>query len=58
VILRKEDEVAWLNPDTTEPAEILPLLRPYPADRMDEWPVSGEARNPAQRLSGAPRPTR
>ena len=45
-ILHREDEAAWLNPDTTEPAELLPLLKPCPADRMEEWPVSAEARNP------------
>ncbi|MDQ6659789.1 MAG: SOS response-associated peptidase, partial [Chloroflexota bacterium] len=31
VILRKEDEEAWLNPDETEPDALLPLLRPYAA---------------------------
>jgi putative SOS response-associated peptidase YedK len=46
VILSKEDEAAWLNPDTTEPAQLLPLLRPYPAERMEEWHVGEEARNP------------
>jgi hypothetical protein len=43
--LPKEDEAAWLNPDTTEPAELLPLLKPYPAERMEEWLVDGAARN-------------
>jgi|ERR1700730_14182843 len=46
VILNREDEAAWLNPDTTEPAQLLPLLRPYPADRMEEWHVDHAARNP------------
>jgi putative SOS response-associated peptidase YedK len=36
VILHKEDEAAWLNPDTTEPAQLLHLLRPYPVDRIKE----------------------
>jgi putative SOS response-associated peptidase YedK len=36
VILHKEDEAAWLNPDTTEPAQLLHLLRPYPAGWMEE----------------------
>ena len=35
VILHKEDEEAWLNPDTTEPEHLLPLLKPYPAEDME-----------------------
>jgi putative SOS response-associated peptidase YedK len=46
VILHKEDEAAWLNPDTTEPADLLPLLKPFPAEKMEEWQVDGAARNP------------
>ena len=30
VILLPEDEERWLDPDMTEPAEIVRLLRPYP----------------------------
>src|SRR4051794_30871015 len=40
VILRREDEDEWLNPANTEPEHLLPLLRPYPADEMDAYPVS------------------
>jgi putative SOS response-associated peptidase YedK len=43
VILPREQEAQWLNPDTTEPAELLPLLKPYPADKVEEWQVDGEA---------------
>jgi putative SOS response-associated peptidase YedK len=46
VILKKEDEVTWLNPDIVEPKHLLPLLKPYPAEEMEEWRVSGAARNP------------
>ena len=46
VILKKEDEEVWLNPDIMEPEHVLPLLKPYPAEDMKEWEVSGEARNP------------
>jgi len=46
VILDKDRERAWLNPDTTEPRELLPLLTPYPADRMEEWHVGDAAKNP------------
>ena len=46
VILQKEDEETWLNPDITEPEQLLPLLQPYPADQMGEWQVGDAARNP------------
>jgi putative SOS response-associated peptidase YedK len=31
-LLHKNEEKQWLNPDITEPEQVLPLLRPYPAD--------------------------
>ena len=34
VILRPEDEDLWLDPDETEPLHLLPLLRPFAAERM------------------------
>jgi putative SOS response-associated peptidase YedK len=46
VILQHADEETWLNPEITEPERLLPLLQPYPADQMEEWPVGGAARNP------------
>jgi putative SOS response-associated peptidase YedK len=46
VILNKEDEDEWLNPDIVEPEKLQHLLKPYPADKMEEWQVSDEARNP------------
>ncbi len=46
VILKKEDEETWLNPDIVEPERLLLLLKPYPADKMEEWSVGEEARNP------------
>ena len=47
VILHKEDEETWLNPDITEPERLLPLLKSYqPADEMESWRVGDEARNP------------
>lgn len=45
VMLQKEDEADWLNPDTVEPEHLLPLLKPYPADEMEEWQVSNSAKN-------------
>jgi putative SOS response-associated peptidase YedK len=46
VILEKEDEETWLNPDIAESKQLLPLLKPYPADKMEEWHVGDAARNP------------
>jgi putative SOS response-associated peptidase YedK len=34
VILRKEDEDTWVNPDIVEPELLQPLLKPYPAHLM------------------------
>ena len=46
VILQREDEDQWLNPDLVEPEQVLPLLRPYPSDRMAAHPVSRKVNNP------------
>jgi putative SOS response-associated peptidase YedK len=47
VILHKDDEETWLNPDITEPEHLLPLLKPYePADEMEGWRLADAARNP------------
>jgi putative SOS response-associated peptidase YedK len=46
VILQKEDEETWLNPDISEPAQLQPLLQSYQPDKMETWPVGEEARNP------------
>lgn len=45
VILEKEAEDKWLSPDI-EAENLLPLLKPFPADEMEEWEVGSEARNP------------
>jgi putative SOS response-associated peptidase YedK len=46
VILKKETEQTWLNPDIIEPEHLLPLLKPYLDKEMEEWQVTGAARNP------------
>lgn len=45
VILEKEDEGTWLNPDT-EVDGLLPLLKPFNDDKMEEWEVGADARDP------------
>ncbi|MBN2305112.1 MAG: SOS response-associated peptidase [Anaerolineae bacterium] len=47
-ILPREDYAAWLDPDRTDSAEVMPLiLRPYPAEAMTFWPVSRAINSPA-----------
>jgi putative SOS response-associated peptidase YedK len=40
VILRREDEPIWLDPTITEPEKLLGLLRPFPAELLEAYPVS------------------
>ncbi len=39
-ILLPEDEDRWIDPDLTEPDELVRLLRPYPAELMQAIPVA------------------
>jgi len=45
VILQPNDEATWLNPET-EVDQLHRLLKPFPADKMDEWEVGAAARDP------------
>jgi putative SOS response-associated peptidase YedK len=56
VILNKEDEESWLNPDITEPEHLLPLLQSYPAEEMETWRVGDEAKNPRNDDEGLIKP--
>jgi putative SOS response-associated peptidase YedK len=31
---------AWLDPNESRPSKLLPLLQPYPAERLERWAVS------------------
>ena len=46
VILEKEYEEEWLNPDIVETERLLQMLKSYPAEKMETWPVGEAARNP------------
>ncbi len=46
VILPREAEATWLDPKITEPEPLLPLLKPYPADAMEYFPVSRAVNSP------------
>lgn len=46
VILKREDEDEWLNPDNAEPEKLLKLLNPYPTSEMEAYPVSTLVNSP------------
>lgn len=46
VILEEKDEARWLDPELTNPSEILPLLKPYPTDLMEYFRVSTIVNSP------------
>jgi putative SOS response-associated peptidase YedK len=47
VILDPADYARWLDPAVTLPAEVRPLLHPFPAETMTAFPVSTAVNNPA-----------
>ncbi len=46
LILKREDEDFWLDPDVIEPERLLPLLKPYPNAEMKVDRVSTYVNNP------------
>ncbi len=46
VILDPADYATWLDPAVSDAARLVPLLRPYPADRMTSWPVATRVNRP------------
>ena len=47
VILTRETETVWLDPTIQDPARLLPLLKPYPAEEIAAYPVSTKVNNPS-----------
>ena len=47
VILHPRDYAKWLDPSAQTPDQLLPLLRPFPADKMDAYPVTPLVNKPA-----------
>ncbi|MBV6451001.1 MAG: hypothetical protein DCC56_15870 [Anaerolineae bacterium] len=39
-ILHPRDYAKWLDPTPQTPDQVLPLIKPYPAEEMDAYPVS------------------
>lgn len=46
-MLRQEDEDLWLNAAEKDPAQLLRVLKPYPDDEMEIYPVSRKVNSPA-----------
>jgi putative SOS response-associated peptidase YedK len=50
VILHPRDYARWLDPSPQTPENLLPLLKPYPADAMSAHPVSTLVNKPGNDL--------
>ncbi len=46
VILTRDAEAAWLDPKTQDVEKLLPLLKQYPAEEMEFYPVSRDVNSP------------
>ena len=46
VILQRQLWAAWLDPALQEAGELVPLLRPYPADALRAYPVGALVSDP------------
>ncbi|HEX5736127.1 MAG TPA: SOS response-associated peptidase [Blastocatellia bacterium] len=46
VIIPKRDEDVWLDPATQDESLLLKLLKPYPAEEMEAYPVSKRVNSP------------
>jgi len=47
VILHPRDYAKWLDPSPQTPESLKPLIKPFPADAMDAYPVSPLVNKPA-----------
>jgi putative SOS response-associated peptidase YedK len=45
VILHRDDEEEWLDPEVEDPARVMRFLGPYPAEEMEVVPVSRKVNN-------------
>ena len=46
VIIKPDDREQWLDPDEQDPANLTPLLAPYPSDELTAWEVSRAVNSP------------
>ncbi|MCY2926291.1 MAG: hypothetical protein NT031_12785 [Planctomycetota bacterium] len=56
MILAPDDYNLWLDPGVHEAQELLPLLRPYSAEKMVAYPVSTVANGPVHESSECAEP--
>ncbi len=56
VILHPEDYEMWLDPDFDEREPLTSLLKPYPADAMEAYPVSHKVNKPSNNEPGCIEP--
>ncbi len=56
VILPPEDYAMWLDPDFDEKEPLTSLLKPYPADAMEAYPVSRRVNKPSNNEPGVVQP--
>lgn len=47
LIITPQDYAAWLDPAEQDVAKLTGFVRPYPAQRMEGWPVSTRVNQPA-----------
>ena len=50
VVLPPEDYEMWLDPDFKEREALTSLLRPYPNDAMEAYPVSRRVNSPSNNV--------
>ena len=58
VIIPKEKEDLWLDPEVKDQEKLLDLLKPYPADQMEAYPVSRRVNSPANNSPDCIKPAR
>jgi putative SOS response-associated peptidase YedK len=46
VIVSPKDYDLWLDPEVNEPEQVAPLLKPYPENEMEMWPVGLQVNSP------------
>ncbi len=56
VILHAEDYEMWLDPDFDEREPLTSLLKPYPAETMEAYPVSRRVNKPSNNEPGVVEP--
>jgi putative SOS response-associated peptidase YedK len=56
MILKPEDYQRWLDPHERDPADLMPLLTPYPAEKMEAFPVSRAVNNASNDVPGCIEP--